>query len=79
MNVQLSVFFCDLLGSSARSAGGGGGDGRGCGGGGGGGGDGVEFVKSKPAALSGVCLLLWKGQYCQATHLSLSFIDSMFE
>ena len=46
MNVQLSVFFCDLLGSAARSdGGGGGGDGRGCGGGGGGGGDGVEFEK----------------------------------
>ena len=41
MNVQLSVFFCDLLGSTARSDGGGG-DGRGCGGGGG---DGVEFEK----------------------------------
>lgn len=37
MNVQLSVFFCDLLGSTARSDGGGG-DGRGCGGG-------VEFEK----------------------------------
>jgi hypothetical protein len=36
MNVQLSVFFCDLLGSTARSDGGGGG----CGGG-----DGVEFEK----------------------------------
>jgi hypothetical protein len=71
----LSVFFCDLLGSTARSdGGGGGGDGRG-----GGGGDGVEFGKSKHTALSGVCLLLWKRQYCQATHLSLSFIDSMFE
>jgi len=44
MNVQLSVFFCDLLGSTARCDGGGGGDGRGCGGGGGGG-DGVEFEK----------------------------------
>jgi len=39
MNVQLSAFFCDLLGSTARCDGGGGGDGRG------GGGDGVEFEK----------------------------------
>ena len=77
MNVQLSVFFCDWLASTARSDGSGG-DGGGCVGGGGG--DSVEFgKKGKHTALSGVCLLLWKRQYCQATHLSLSFIDSVFE
>ena len=38
MNVQLSAFFCDLLGSTARCDGGGGdGSGGGCGGGDGGG------------------------------------------
>lgn len=64
LNERTIVFsFVTSYGSTARS------------GGGAGAGGGVGLQKSKHMALSGVCLLLWKRQYCQSTHLSLSLID----